>query len=60
MCHYQSLCSLFLTQNKSVITDSIKELLCRKVIISSSCLEVTCNKKEMECLNMQGQYEEMK
>ena len=47
-CHYQCLCSSFLTQSKSVITDGIKELLSRKVIISSSCLEVTCNKKEME------------
>ena len=49
LCHYQCLCSLFLTQSKSVITDNIKELLSGKVIISSSCLEVTCNKKEMEC-----------
>ena len=49
LCVMTSVCSLFLTQSKSVITDNIKELLSRKVIISSSCLEVTCNKKEMEC-----------
>ena len=40
-CHYQCLCSSFLTQSKSVITDGIKGLLSRKVIISSSCLEAS-------------------
>ena len=51
MCHYQCLGSLFLTQSKSVTTDIIKEWLSRIVIISSSCLEVTCNKKEMKCFH---------
>ena len=38
-----------LTQSKSV-TDSIKELLSTKEMISSSSfLDVICNKKEMEC-----------
>ena len=38
-----------LTQSKSA-TDSIKELLSRKEMISSlSFLHVICNKKEMEC-----------
>ena len=38
-----------LTQSKSV-TDSIKELLSRKEMISSlSFVDVTCNKKEIEC-----------
>ena len=48
---------LGLTQSKSV-TDSIKELLSRKEMISSlSFLDVICSKKEMECQYMQVQYE---
>ena len=39
----------FVFNSKSVITDSIEELLSRQAIISSSCLEGTCDKKEMEC-----------
>ena len=54
LCHYQCLCALFLTQSKSVITDSIKELLSRKVIIFSSCLRLPVTKKKWNVNTCKG------